>query len=268
MSITRILLAATCLICLFSACKKDTLTDNTTGKRLQRTVSRWQDSLFYVAFSYDSANRLITVTDSNNTNKGDRLIRSIQYDNLDNPVKSVLVYHFKAGDTRWLETDSLVYQNNRVVKRIIMSNSYTLNANLTVHKYTYDSKGHLVADSVSGSNNQTYFVKHFTFDENDNLVQWQTLPTGNNYNDEMTALYSAEKSVYNSLGGMLYFWIWNDAMMSPLMMSEHAVRQVKYTTSGTNYFYSYEHDPRGLITKVGIGADDNSSYFTTEFFYE
>ena len=266
MFLTRITSIAIILACLFSACKKDGLPDN-SNKRLKRIVSALDsiDATFY----YDAQNRLAAITDSVN---GHLWKRSIQYDLQDNPVKVKILYRDNPDGLFKKSADSLVYENGRLVERLhkpAASLPYKIS-----NIYSYDTHGRLMADSFFLYRSSVlYNYAQFSYDANDNVVKWQGFI--NESGDlraygEISALYNTDKSLlYKNLGSSGYF-LYNDWPISAfLLLSKNHVTQLTHDY-GIQRNHTYEYDSEGFITRINVSMNGTgwSLVGDTNFYYE
>jgi len=264
MSILRFAHTAVLIFSLFYSCKKEDLPRTTAG-RLQRIIERAGDSALYTFFGYDAQNRLIAITDSNNN--GHLWKTSIEYNALEKPVNFKVLYRNNPSGIFTGNSDSLIYSDNgRVIKKLSISYPYK-----AINTYGYDTRGRLTTDSGFSywNNNEFAGYTSFTYDNSDNIVQWQTFyksPAGDmNSGGIITASYNKENNYYKSLGLGIYF-LRGDIFL----LSKENTTQIQYY-DGTTWKYQYEYFSNGLPEKAAITHYYVNGFFNNtsiEFFYD
>jgi len=273
MSTRRLLLFVLTILIYFTACKKDALPGN-VNKRIQKIVSGNADSIFYVSFHYDAGNRVTGYTSTNNTNIGYRWETTLRNDVLGRPVSlQTIRYNDQTRDTLIAETDSLIYQNNHVVKKLSYynpSHSY-----YTVATYGYNAQENLLVDSsMYWVDNSLWGYTGFSYDANENITQWEYFPkkelTGGY---TVAATYNNTPNAYGMLGNWVYFlgnFVPTDI---PVLLSKYNVTKIDYGLlyGGSNtQSYKYEYDQDGFIYKIIVTINTYGGPYIsgTTFYYE
>ena len=273
MSTGRLLFFVLTLIIYFTACKKDILPGN-ANKRLQKIVSGNADSIFYVSFHYDAGNRMTGYTSTNNTNIGYRWETTLRYDGQGTPVSSQTIrYNDQIRDTLVSGTDSLLYQNNHVVKKL--SYYYPNQLYYVADTYGYNSQGNLLVDSsIYWLDNTLWGYTAFTYDANENITQWEYFPkrelTGGY---TITATYNSTLNAYRMLGNWVYFSGNFGPADKPVLLSKYNVTKIDYGLlygSSNTASYKYEYDQDGYINKIIVTGNNfgGQSTWGMTFYYE
>jgi hypothetical protein len=258
MSLRTYLFTITSLSLLFISCKKNNPEDR-GHHHLVKTVSKLGDSASYTFFNYDEQNRLIRITDSNNTNHT-RHYTSLVYDANDKWIKSVYTNDFDL----FTGEDSFLYDNNRIIKKQYSNSFGTHNKNI----YVYDVAGNLIHDTTySYWSNSVFGFANYSYNNSGNIVSWQE------YYDQGGTMQSdgTSSASYNNLINPYYdfglpFYI---SRNDNTLMSKYQVTQGRYS-DGSIANYTYDYYPEGLVKKIVItyisgGYIDIS---TVEFFYD
>lgn len=249
MPIIRFFVSVVLIFSFFNSCKKEDLPE-AGGQQLQKIIIQFGDTISYTLFDYNKQNNLlVAITDSNNN--GNVWKTFIEYNILNQPVK--------------FKSDSLIYENNRVVKKISTTYPYPV-----LNTYSYGAQNRLITDTAyynSGGIIYTNYTK-FTSDNNSNIVQWQTFyksPSGSiSSNGIITASYDGEINAYSSLGLAAYF-IRGDIFL----LSNQNRKQTNYL-NGVTENYQYEYYSNGLPRKAVVQnrTGGQVSAHNIEFFYE
>ena len=265
MPLTRITLAALSLFCFFSSCKKDDFPE-LGDKLLKRMVTQSGDSILYCTFQYNTENRLVAITDSNNN--GNVWKTSILYDTEGNPVKFWTLWR-NGGNSIFSEaTDTLVYKNGKLTEKLSklpFPNSF----DGVRHVYTYDEKDRLIVDSIGYTNaaKEVYAYTSFTYDDSDNVVKIEEF---NKWSGTMasiskiTATYNSDKNFYSNIGSTLYF-----ITGSYLMLCRHNKTQVVYEQNNITENYTYQYD-KGLLKRMILSRSTGGRFGITtfDFYYQ
>jgi hypothetical protein len=245
MPLARTLLAASTLVCLFYACKKEDFPEN-DGTVLQRVVTD-NDSLLSITFHYDGQNRLIALIDSNRQGHVDET--SIEYNTAGNPVKFTMHHHYRSNPIDSKREDSLVYVNNRVVKKLYKSptTAYKL-----LNAYSYDGNGRLITDTA-----YSYFrdvisgYTQLSYDNNDDIVQYQFFDNSSGVMDNVGSTivtYNSDVSPYKSLG-LAYYFVTGDYLLLSKHNKTKVVQNWRYLQPYTTE-YSYEYNSNRLLKNM------------------
>jgi len=261
----RLTLAALIILLIFYACKKQDAA-SANGARLKGIIHKQGDSIAYSFFSYDAQGRLTTIIDSNNN--GHRWKTRISYNEQGKLTKDTIQYYACASCSPMQIIDSFLYDNNgHIIKKFVRSGSGP--SFTTIRNYSYDAQGRLSADSMYDMRtNEVYFYSQFSYDGNDNVVQWESFDKSSGIMSSswrVTAKYNNIKNPYNTFGLVNYIILreWDI-----LLLSKHNPTQLYYL-DGTTTDYTYEYYYNGLLKKA-VEKDSRGGQFsvtTREFFY-
>ena len=264
MSIIRSLIVGIFLLFILYSCNKEPISAGGENRMLLEVVSTDGDSVFYTFFHYDVLEHLTSLKDSNNN--GHSWETSIEYNLQGNPIKFMTIHQAPDGSTSGVD-DSLVYSNNKVIKKLFKP-SYA-SVYFTKDAYSYDIEGRLTCDSIyQYSTNEIYGYSNFIYDGNDDVVQVQQF---NNYSGsmvnrvEIVASHDSYLNPYRKLGSILYF-----IRDVNLLLSKHNRTKVLYDNHSVivteNYTYQYEN---GLPKKTMLTSSNGGSFHqnTIDFYY-
>ena len=240
MTINRVLLCLLSVFLVLTACKKD-IQPNPPGTLLKKIVIAAGDSITYVNFNYDADKRLTGHTITNNRNIGVRWETVFGYDTQNNLVFLRTVQHNdQTKDSVTTEIDSLFYQNTRLVLKV--GYSYGNVSVGTGHKYAYNSFGNVIADSSFFWSNQSFYgFTRFTYDANENIIQWEYIPKNpsSGFSRTVTATYNNTLNAFAKLGDLIYFTSIFFQGEAPLLLSKYNVTKTLEGAVSKSYAYDY-----------------------------
>jgi len=250
MSTFRLLIASVCLLCFFISCKKEDTP--VAGEKFLRQVVGTGDSIAYQTYSYDAQMRLATISGSSNNVGSGTSETLIEYDSTGNPIKFTHHHHFPNPlmDQEWVSV--LVYENDKVVQKIVNHNTPT--SYITSNTYSYDMKGRLISDKYN----------HFIYDDNDDVIKilspGRLAPT-----DTTTLSYDSNINPYSSLGLILYFITDSNDLLSKHNKTRETYNWYDHINTK---IYTYEYENR-LPKKMTLSWDNgiSNNQFTYDFYY-
>jgi hypothetical protein len=250
------------------------------GDKLLRRIVSDQDSLLSTTFHYDAQNRLTELIDSNR--QGHIWQTAIEYNAAGNAVKFTTHYQYHPRSVSNVYTDSLVYENGRVTKKLY---KYTYPNNSTgfqvTHTYAYDTKGRLITDFYGNSNrpDEVNAYTTFSYDADDNIVAIHEFNKSSGVMDSaqtITLTYNSDKNPYNSIGLMLYYVIGEQFVgdYHLLLLGKHNKTKVVFKRrnfEGLKTEYAYEYNADGLpnkwiLSRSWVGRA--SEPVTFDFYYQ
>lgn len=255
----KILSAIPFLLLIFSfvGCKKDDY-PTPNGKRLEKIIGRWYDTVYYTFFKYDQDDRVVEVIRNNNNVPLDTGFLSIEY----NSQGKMVNYRSKYNRSSFSYAYTFIYDTNGRItqKRSLPTNSPS-------KSYSYDQEGRLVTDSnFYYSLNSSILSGVYQYDNKGDLVKWQN-QYYDSYNQRVFTWPVTEASYNNSLNSLadLGQILYHILEYYPYILSKHNVSQINYNNGSLDRSFTYEYYPNGLMKKI---IYDNNNKFYDEFLYE
>lgn len=254
-----------CSCFIFHSCKKEEAgNDNVVLPRLQKIISNGMDSLgnfssaplFFQFFTYDVNGNLVSIRDS--SDKWHHWYKGPQPWRLNR--KEVFFDYSSNGNLLRLKTsrDSFVYNNqNQVIEQLRRTYSDTT-PYFVIHRFTYDIKGNLVADSgyvINTYSNPRGILSgydQYTYDDRGNVIRNDRVdvwPVGTVKHTTFTATYDTQKNPYKKFGLLPYFLFYNTGFFLS-------------TNNKVEPEFAYEYNTNGLLKKVSYQG------YVLEYFYE
>jgi YD repeat-containing protein len=246
------------LLCAFSACQKEA-TLGSTNQYLRKTTSRDGDSLNHTTYTYDSQNRLVSISRSFNQGQGEQYRINITYD-----AQGRMVSSNQTGNG----IDSFQYDNqNRIVQKLHITPSSTTYPGRST--YSYDTKGRLIADTLhSYWANEIFEYTTYTYDQNDNVIEIQVFRNnaGVYYVErKVTLQFDTKTNPYYSLGSVLYFTSTDTNGIEYLLSKNNSIR--KTFPNGDIISYNYIYTGALPVKATTTDSSDPGWISTDEFYY-
>lgn len=249
-------LAFVCFSLLYftASCTKE----NTSAAEMplvQRINGAVGDSTGTWEFFYDSTQRLQSVKFENNN--GYKSSMSITQPANDTAIATSL--YRQPNGTDIISTDTLVYSNEKVVKKLSRYFNYI---------YVYDALGRLIADSVNTwpSQDDRTIAHDFSYDEHNNIVLAHTYYNSAGtitVSETMNASYNSNENPYYRIGPLFYI-----LCNSGLPLSQHNRTTATYENPGyplraEQYSYAYNS---GFLINMTIHST-GANTLTYDFYY-
>ena len=269
-SFSLFFLAITC----FAACKKDSAPSN-AGNRLHQIVEGYGDSLYFITFHYDDADRVTGFTGTNDTGSGSyRLETTLQYNAQGNVVAAQRTYYAGTAQPAYSSKDSLIYDGGRITKKLVSNDDNQ--AYHTGVTYYYNTQGNIAADTSyyeqPVGTKQNHFT-NYTYDAGENIVQCDFFPkTIFQFVGPYTATYDTRQNVFGDFGNWIFFigGIVNEERW--LLLSKNNVTSITFGPPGGNNFtssFQYDYNPDGSIHQInGTGYNWGPQPWYIRFVYE
>ena len=248
-------LAATILFTLVACNKNDLPIGN--GDRLEKVITTWGDSVAYTFLKYDQYNRLIHIFDSNNHKKPNVTNTSIVYNTGDK------ILNYTRSDEKGYQWSSSFRYNTDGHVTEQMENGP--NGPILTNRYTYDTRGRLIADTSYYRNNSIISYSTYKYDNNDNVVEWEHFLHNNLFNTldrQWTVYFSYDTKLnsYRNLNRAVYFMGGR-----PELLSKNNLLRMRYNTVTIDYKYEYYNT--GLPKRISLEKNDSNIPSFTEFFF-